>query len=223
MKPSIIGVLGLGLFGRTIAKQLSQYGREIIAIDKEQQNVDSVADEVTTAIIGDFTNFELLENIGIANCDVVVIATGTNLESAVLAVMHCKRLGVKQIIAKAHSAIFEQALNELGATKVVSPERESGKRLASQLLRNHIDEILRLDDNTSIVEFHVPEKWVGKSILSLDLRKNYDLNIIGYRLTKGAKMSSTLNIQAPITKEMIFVAITDSNTFENYDYFNRIN
>ena len=223
LKPTIIGVLGLGVFGRTIAKQLGRFGREVIVVDKDQHNIDIVADDVTTATIGDFTDFDLLEDIGIANCDAVVIATGTNLESAVLAVMHCKRLGVPHIIAKAHSAVFEQALKELGATKIISPERDSGKRLASQLLRTHIGEILSLDDNTSIVEFSVPDKWVGKSILALELRKNYDMNVIGYRPYKGAKMTSTLNIQAPIEKGMIFVAITDSHRFEEHDYLDRIN
>lgn len=223
LKPAIIGVLGLGVFGRTIAKQAGRFGREVIAIDLDQHNVDLVANEVTTATVGDFTDYDLLEDIGIANCDVVIVATGTNLESAVLAVMHCKRLGVPNIIAKAHSAIFEQALKELGATKIISPERDSGKRLASQLLRKHIGEILTLDDNTSVVEFSVPEKWVGKSILGLDLRKNYDMNIIGYRPRKGAKMVSNLNIQSPIVKDMIFVAITDSHTFEEHDYLDRIN
>lgn len=218
----IFGVLGLGVFGRTIAKELNHFGYEVIAIDHQEDHVELIADEVTTATIGDFTDFDLLEEIGLANCDVVIIATGTNLESAVLAVMHCKRLGIETIIAKAHSKLFEEALYALGATTVISPERESGKRLATRLLRRNISEVLTLDDTTSIVEFTVPKKWIGKSILELDLRRNYDMNIIGYRKEKGSPMTSTLNIQAPIKEGTVFVAIADSDTFERHDYLNQI-
>lgn len=222
MSAKIFGVLGIGVFGRTLAKELNAYGREVIAIDQDEDNVNDIADEVTTATIGDFTDFELLETIGIANCDVVVIATGTNLESAVLAVMHCKRLGVPKIIAKAHSKIFEEALYALGAHKVISPERETGKRLASRLLSQHISEALMLDDNTSVVEFSTPDKWVGKSLISLDLRSRYDMNIIGVRKGQGQKMTSQLNIQEPIQEGTIFVAIVDSHKFEQLDYLNQI-
>lgn len=223
MKRHIIGVLGLGIFGRTVATQLTKAGREVIAVDYDSQHVNIIADEVTTAAIGDFTDFELLKNIGLDNCDTVVIATGTNLESSVLAVMHCKRLGIEHIIAKAHSTTFEQVLTELGATLIISPERDSGIRLTKRLLRTHIEEVLHLDDTTSLVEFVVPSKWIGRSILDLDLRKNYDMNIIGYRPKKGEKIINQLNITQPIQENTVFVAIVDSDTFEQKDYLGKIN
>lgn len=223
MSQSIIGILGLGIFGRTVAKQLSKFDREVIAIDNNEENVDLVANEVTSAIIGDFTDFELLETAGVANCDVVVIATGTNLESAVLAVMHCKSLGVPYIICKARSATFEKVLLQLGADEIISPERESGKRLASHLLKNQIEEIFPLDSTISIIEFEVPEKWVGKSLVELNLRQKYDLNVIGIRSARFKKLSSNIDINKPIKEKTIFVAITESNTFESYDYLHRLN
>ncbi|MBK0348656.1 TrkA family potassium uptake protein [Aerococcaceae bacterium zg-ZJ1578] len=222
MKPTIIGVLGLGIFGRTVAKELSKYGKEVIAIDNNASHVELIADDVTTATIGDFTDFDLLEEVGLANCEVVIIATGTNLESAVLAVMHCKRLGIPKIIAKARSTSFEEVLNELGATTIISPERDSGKQLASKLLRTYIEEILPLDEDTSIIEFEAPEKWVGKNLLTLDLRNQYDMNIIGMRKSRKEKMRTQFDIQAPVEAGTIFIAITSEKTFETYDYLDRI-
>ena len=95
MKPKlntrIIGVLGLGVFGRTVAKELSKYDVDVIAIDNRQANVQDVADYVTKAAVGDITDYDFLKNIGVKECDIVIIATGTNLESSVLAAMHCKK------------------------------------------------------------------------------------------------------------------------------------
>lgn len=95
MNNKTVGVLGLGVFGRTVARELSRYGCDVIAIDSDAANVDAVSDEVTYAAIGDFTDLDLLKSVGLGNCDIVVIATGTNLESSVLAVMNSKKLGIQ--------------------------------------------------------------------------------------------------------------------------------
>lgn len=210
------------MFGRAIAKEMSRYGRDVIAIDKDPNNVQRVADDVMSGAIGDFTDYDFLSSIGIGSCDVVVIATGTNLESAVLAVMHCKKLGVKQIIAKARSNTFEEVLYQVGVDVVVTPERDSGLQLASRLLRNHIEEVLRLDEETSIIEFEAPESWVGKTVLDLDLRRRYEINLIGTRADRGRKLNSNLDINEPITAETFFVAIANSHVFERYDYLNKL-
>ncbi|MGO4937473.1 potassium channel family protein [Fundicoccus sp. Sow4_H7] len=222
MKFKTVGVLGLGLFGRAIAIEMSKYGCDVIAIDKDPENVQRVGDEVMSAAIGDFTDQEFLMDIGIGHCDAVVIATGTNLESSVLAVLHCKKLGVKHIIAKARSTNYEEVLYQVGVDTVVTPELDSGLQLASRLLRNHIEEVLRLDDETSVIEFEAPEKWVGKTILDLDLRRRYDINLIGTRAEKGQKLNPNLDINNPITSKTLFVAIANSHIFERYDYLNKL-
>lgn len=222
MQKQTVGVLGLGIFGRTIAKELSQYGCDVIAIDGDEKNVDAVSDVVTYAAIGDFTDVELLRNVGIANCDIVVVATGTNLESSVLAVMHTKRLGVKQIIAKARSLTFEEVLYEVGVDAVVAPERDSGLRLASKILRNNIDEVLRLDDDTSIIEFETPPRWIGKTLAELDVRRKYDLNLLGMREERGEKLIP-IAPQKPLESDVVLVAMAANHTFERFDYLGHFN
>ncbi|WP_124057886.1 potassium channel family protein [Vaginisenegalia massiliensis] len=222
-KTETVGILGLGVFGRTVAKDLSHYGTTVIAVDRDPLMVKDVADEVTNAAVGDITDFQFLKTLGIHNCDIVVIATGTNLESAVLATMNCKKLGVPQVVAKARSVTFEEVLYEVGADVVVSPERDSGMRLASKILRNKIEEVLRLDDDTSVIEFRAPEKWVGKTVNELDLRKQYELNLIGMRQERGEKLNSSIAINDPIEADTILVAIASSHVFEKFDYLGYFN
>lgn len=221
MKSAIVGVLGLGVFGRTVAKELGNFGTEVIAIDTNPNNVQIVSEFVTNPVVGDFTDIDLLRNTGVDNCDIVIIATGTNLESAVLAVMHCKKLGVPRIIAKARSTTFEEVLYEVGVTSVVSPEHDSGYRLASKILRNSISEVLRLDDTVSIVEFEIPKQWVGKDMRELDLRVKYDLNVIGMREERGEPLQS-IPIELKLPSEIIMVAVASSRKFERFDYLNEI-
>lgn len=217
MKVNSVGVLGLGDFGRTVALELSKYGCDVVAIDTDEKKVQSISEEVAFAAIGDFTDVDLLRDVGIANCEIVVIATGTNLESSVLAIMQCKKLGIKQIIAKARSSTFEEVLYEVGVDAVISPERDSGIRLASKILRNKIDEVLRLDDNTSVVEFEIPQDWVGKNLIELDLRHKYDLNIVGMREERGETMTPVQPGDL-LNDEILLVAIAASHIFEKYDY-----
>ena len=217
MKVNSVGVLGLGDFGRTVALELSKYGCDVVAIDTDEKKVQSISEEVAFAAIGDFTDVDLLRDVGIANCEIVVIATGTNLESSVLAIMQCKKLGIKQIIAKARSSTFEEVLYEVGVDAVISPERDSGIRLASKILRNKIDEVLRLDDNTSVVEFEIPKDWVGKNLIELDLRRKYDLNIVGMREERGETMTP-VQPEDLLNDEILLVAIAASHIFEKYDY-----
>ena len=217
MKVNSVGVLGLGDFGRTVALELCKYGCDVVAIDTNEKKVQSISEEVAFAAIGDFTDVDLLRDVGIANCEIVVIATGTNLESSVLAIMQCKKLGIKQIIAKARSSTFEEVLYEVGVDAVISPERDSGIRLASKILRNKIDEVLRLDDNTSVVEFEIPQDWVGKNLIELDLRRKYDLNIVGMREERGETMTPVQPGDL-LNDEILLVAIAASHIFEKYDY-----
>ena len=121
MRKKIIGVLGLGIFGRNVAKELNKFDQDVIAIDINENLVQNVSDVVKKAAVGDITDIDFLKALGIGQCDTVVVATGNNLESSVLAVMHCKKLGVKNIIAKAKTKTYEEVLYGIGASKVIMP------------------------------------------------------------------------------------------------------
>lgn len=218
MTKKIFGVLGLGIFGRTIVKELSKFDQEVIALDRHENLVQDVADMATKAAVGDITEIEFLKAVGIAQCDVVVIATGNTLESSVLAIMHCKKLGVKTILAKAKNATYEEVLYGIGATKVITPERDSGKRVASNMLRHHIENIIHIENNIAMIEFSIPDSWVGKSLVQLDLRHKYDLNLIGIRKKSTSSIDTHINPNQPFEANTEVVAIANDNTFEKFDY-----
>lgn len=217
----IIGILGLGRFGSTIAKTLSEYDYDVIAVDKNEDLVNQLEPFVAKGVIGDITDLDFLKMIGIGDCDTVVVSTGTVLEASVLAVMYCKKLGVGHIIAKAKNSIYQEVLQEIGAHEVVLPERESGIRTAKNLMRNRIEDIVMLDERTSIVEFHAPENWIGKSLKELDLRNRYEINIIGMREHKDAPFSVAISAETIVREGILFFGITESNVFENHDYLRK--
>lgn len=218
MTKKIIGVLGLGIFGRTVVEELSKFEQDVIAIDNNESLVQNVADLANKAAVGDITDIDFLKAIGIAQCDTVVVATGNTLEASVLAIMHCKKLGVKTILAKAKNATYEEVLYGIGATKVITPERDSGKRVASTMLRRHIENIIHLEDKLAMIEFIIPKSWVGKSLIQLDLRNKYDLNLIGIRKQLTSSLDTHIDPYQAFEANTEVVAIANDNTFEKFDY-----
>lgn len=218
MSKKIIGVLGLGIFGKTVAEELCTFEQEVIALDYREENVEAVANTVTRAAIGDITNYDFLQSVGIEHCDTVVIATGNSLEASVLAVMHCKKLGVPNIIAKAKSGLFEDVLYNIGANRVIMPERASGKSLASHILRRNISNIIHVEDDISIIEFKIPQKWIGKNLIELGLRHKYELNVVGLRMGNMTTLTTDFNPQNPLPADIQISAVTNSRTFEKFDY-----
>lgn len=223
MKTKIIGVLGLGIFGQTLAQELSNFEQDVIAIDSNPENVQAVAEVVTKAAIGDITDLSFLKHIGISDCDTVIIATGNSLESSVLAVMHCKKLGVPQVIAKARNLVYEEVLYEIGADLVISPERESGQNVAANLMRNKITDVFQIESDISVIEFKIPKSWVGKTVEQLNIRHKFDLNLIGIRKAKNKPVDTEVPINSPLEEGIILVAIANSDAFQRYDYLGYFN
>lgn len=222
MAVKTIGVLGLGVFGSSIAKELSDFDCEVLAVDLDVNNVDRVEPYVTEAIQGDITDLDFLKNIGFDNCDVVVVATGTSLEASVLAVMNCQKLKIATIVAKAKNKVFMEVLYAVGATKVVRPEKEMGTRVAKNLLRRHITDIVDLDDEFAVIEFYPPARWVGRSLQELDLRKRYEMNVIGIRKKPEKRLDVSFGPDYIIDGSDIIVGIAESEIFERYDYLNKL-
>lgn len=219
----LIGILGLGIFGSSIAKTLSEFDDvEVIAVDENMENIERIADYVTQAVCGDITQRSFLESIGIQDCDTVVIAAGSHLESSILAIMHVKNLGVKRIISKAKNHSYMEIFKQIGATDVIRPEKEMGEKLARDLVRRHVIDVIELDENHQVVEFKVPESWIGQSLLKLDVRKNYAMNILGVKQNKVGALDVTIGANYEFNGNEIVVALTDSKKFEQHDILNKL-
>ena len=205
-----IGILGLGIFGQSVLKTLQDQDVDIIAIDDHEDVINQYEPMITTGIVGDITEMDLLDAADIGNCDTVVIATGENLESSVLAVMHCKALGVEHVIAKVKNEVTKEVLEKIGADLVILPEVEAGMSLAKMILFQHRIEVFQLDEEVVVVEFTVPASWVGKSIRELAVRDQYQLNIIGYRDGEDQPLRSQLGPDFVWPAEVHVMAVTDN-------------
>lgn len=180
-------VIGLGRFGWSVAKTLSEKGHQVLAIDRNEELVQGASDFVTEAVQADSTDEKALKAVGIMNVDVAIIGIGTNLEASVLTALILKELGIQHIVARAVSDEHGKVLERVGATKVVFLERDMGIKVANSLVSPSVLEHIELSPEFSIIETVLPEEFIGKSIRNLDLRAEYDLNIIGVRRTDPAK------------------------------------
>lgn len=217
MSTYTIGILGLGVFGTTIAKTLHKYDCNIIAVDNHEQQINQLESILTRGVVGDITDRSLLRAAGIQNCDAVVVATGTNLESSVLAVMHSKTLGVPKVIAKVKGTTAKEILLRIGADKVISPEKETGISLAKHLIHRNTTSVFELDGNVSIVEFRPPKEWFGKTLAELQLRQNYKMNIIGYRCGENQELNIQLTPDYVFNEDELITAVTDHNTIDHLE------
>ena len=174
-------VFGLGRYGFAVAKELADSGAEVLAVDICEAMVNDAASVIPVCKCADVTDSDTIKQLGISNVDTVIIAMAGSLEASVLATTHCKEAGVKTVIAKCASDTHRNILLRVGADKVVFPENESGVRLAKNLLSAGFVDMIELSKDVSMVEMDVKPSWVGQSLVDLDLRGKYSLNIIAIR------------------------------------------
>ncbi len=174
-------LIGLGRFGRHIAKKLDELDHEIMAVDNNEERINQVLSYVTNAQIGDSTDKEFLNSLGVSDFDVCIVAIGDDFQNSLETAALLKELGAKKVIARASTGIQEKFLLRNGADEVVYPEKQLASWTAIRCSSEHILDYIELDSEYSIFEVKVPEEWNGKSILELDIRKKYGINILGIR------------------------------------------
>ncbi len=176
----LYGVIGLGRFGFALAKSIAEAGGDVLAIDKDQVKITLAADFTDNAYrVGELTR-DNLAAVGVANCDVVVVCIGDKLDTSLLTTMNVLKLGVKRVISKAQTE-DQGALLELMGAEVVYPEHDMAVRLAGKLMAPHILEYISLSDEIDIMEIQLTKKTAGKSVLQLNVRGNFGLNIIAIK------------------------------------------
>lgn len=176
-----IAVIGLGKFGQSVAETLSQKGKEVLAIDINEDRVRAVSELVSQAVELDSTDEKALRAAGIENVDAAVVAIGRGLEASIMVTLNLKEIGVKEIVAKAVSEMHGKVLRKVGATRVVFPERDMGVRIAHSLLSVSTLEQIQLSNEHSIVEIIAPSVFVDKTLKELRLRSQYGVDVIALR------------------------------------------
>lgn len=205
-------VLGLGIFGSTVAKTLAKYDCEVIAVDSDIKCVERVVDDVTSAMMLDITDLEALRSSGIGECDVAIVGLGSHLEESILAIINLKELGVPYIIAKAKNKRYMQIMYSVGANKVIRPEKEMGEQIAKQVLSKNIIDLICVDEDYSIVELRAPYSWYGKSLIELDLRNKYGINIIAIRQRNEKTLNFSPEANYLLQEDDNLLIISDDDT-----------
>jgi len=174
-------VIGLGIFGFNIAKDLYENGMEVIAIDKNKDIIQKIKDFSTKAILADGTDKEVMESIGIQQDDVVIISFGENLAASTLVTLHLKEMKVKTIIVKAPNEDHKHVLEKVGATEVIIPEREMADKVAKSLISPNVLDYIPLSEDYTVCEIVPPASFMGKTIGDLHLRSKHHIEVIAVR------------------------------------------
>lgn len=174
-------LIGLGRFGRYTAMKLSGLHHEVMAIDSKEECINAILPYVTGAQIGDSTNVEFMRSLGIPDYDACIVAIGDNFQNSLETTVLLRELGAKKIISRAAKEMQEKLLLRNGADEVVYPEKQMAAWTAIRCASDSILEYIELDEEYAIFELAVPPVWQGKTILDLDLRKKYGINVLGLR------------------------------------------
>lgn len=188
MKDKSYAVIGLGQFGMTLATTLAESDNDVLVIDDKEENIQEIAEKVTYAVRADVREPGILKTLGVQNVDVAVIAVAENIEASITATMQAKELGVPYVMAKAMNGLHGRILSKIGADEVIYPEQSMGLRVAKNLMSGGFLDIFELSSEFSIAEFRIPEKWVGKSLLSLGVREKHKINIIGIKINDEVRV-----------------------------------
>jgi trk system potassium uptake protein TrkA len=174
-------VVGLGIFGFNIAKDLFENGFEVIAIDKNKEVINRIRDFSTKAVLADATDRELLEMIGIQPDDIVIVSFGEDLAASTLLTLHLKEMNIKNILVKAPNEDHKRILEKVGATEVIIPEKAIASKVAKSLISPNILDFLPVSDDFTISEVAPPAGFLGKTLADLRLRGKYHVEVIAVR------------------------------------------
>ena len=200
-------VFGLGRYGRAVAEELVKSGAEVLAVDIDQNNVNNAIETIPVCKCADITDSEVIEKLGIASVDVVIVAMASSLEASVMAITLCKEVGVKTVIAKCANEMHRKIFERIGADRVVFPEKESGTRLAKNLLSSGFSDLIELSKDVSMVEVDVKPEWEGKTLIQLNLRRKYSMNVVAIR--RGGEIVTDIDPQMPLEQEMKLIVIAN--------------
>ena len=205
-------LIGAVRFGRHIAVQLFQLGHQVMAVDKNEERINDVLPYVTNAQIGDSTNAEFLHSLGIGNFDVCLVTIGGSFQNSLETTSLLKELGAKCVVSRAERDVQAKFLLRNGADHVVYPEKQVAKWAAIRYSSNHIFDYVEIDDQHAIFEVEIPERWIGKSVGELDIRRKYGINILGIK--RSGKTDVSITPDTVLSGETTILALGEYKTLQ---------
>ena len=198
-------LVGVGRYGRHVAEKLNELGHEIMAIDRKEERIQAVMPYVTTALIGDTTNPDFLESIGVDNFDVCIVGVGNDFQSSLETTSLLKEMGAKFVVSRASRDVHAKFLLKNGADEVVYPEKQLAGWTAIRYSADHILDYIELDDEHSIIEVTVPENWLGKTVGEINIRRKYNINILA--LKENGKLNASITADTLFTNEQTLLVL----------------
>ena len=198
-------LIGIGRFGKHIAMDLHKLGHQVMVVDDNEERINELLPYVTNAQIGDSTNRDFLESLGVNNFDVCFVAIGKDFQSSLETTCTLKELGAKLVVSRAASDVHAKFLLRNGADEVIYPEKQIAKWASIRYSSDHILDYIELDESHAIFEVSVPKAWVGKSILQLDVRRKYDINIMGIK--QGGRMNVSVSPDTLLTEDITLLVL----------------
>ena len=206
-------VVGLKTFGMSIVKQLAQYNCEVLAIDKEMEKVEEADEYATHAIQVDIRNAEEISELSLNTFDIAII-TLDDIEASIMASLIFKEHGIGTVIVKAKNSIHKRILQKMDVDKIISPDEEMGKKLAKSIMNVSVIDAINFSDEYSILEINALEKWIGKTLISLNLRNEYGMNVLCIK-NPEKELEISPSQDYIIEKGDTFVAIVENKKIEN--------
>ena len=190
MKTKSVLLIGLGRFGKYIAMKLHELGHEVMAVDENEDRVNDAMPYVTNGQIGDSTNEMLLKSLGVKNYDVCIVTIGGNFQSSLETTCLLKELGAQKVVSRAEQDVQAKFLLRNGADEIIYPEKQLATWAAIRYSSDHILDYIELGDSCSIFEVSVPQPWIGKSVIEIDIRRKYNVTIIA--TNKDGKLNAVV-------------------------------
>lgn len=210
-------VIGIGRFGSALAQRLYELGHEVLAIDVDEEEIQKISDKVTHAVTADASDESVLKSLGVRNFDVAVVSIGSDIQSSIIITLMLKEIGVKYVVAKAQNDLHAKVLYKIGADRVVFPERDMGERVAHNLIATNILESIELSPDFSIIEFKIPQTWVGKNLRDLNLRVKYGVNVVAIKDSETSRINATPMADDDLHEDAIVVVIGSNDDLKKLE------
>lgn len=207
-------LIGLGRFGKHMAMKLHELGHQVMAVDRIEDRVEAVMPYVHSAQIGDSMDIDFLQSLGIRNFDVCFVTISADFQSSLETTANLKELGAKLIVSRAARDTQARFLKMAGADEILYPEKQIGNWAAIRFSSSHIFDYVELAEGYAIFELDIPESWVGKSILELDIRKKYNINIIAIK--KKGTMSVNITPDIVLDQEDMIMVVGKESQIHKY-------
>jgi len=209
-------VIGMGRFGQSVVKELIKREVDVLVIDKDPERIAKMSKIATHAVTLDTTDMQALKEVGISSIDHVVVAIGKELQSSILTTLILKDMGVQKVTVKVQNDDHAKVVAKLGADEIIQPEQQSGKRLASKIVADNVLDFFDLNESHSFIIVHVTKKIIDSTIINLDVRNKYGINVVAIRRNGDIIIPSADDVLESDDQLLLVGKNSDLDKFNNW-------